>query len=112
MIQKTRSEAQEFFRSTRTKSYDVFNPTKLGYRCDHSIDLYEEKATIARPPVETQSKKPVTDTTGYIVCLYKVFRGDDGEKFERNWLFWTGDTKNALGILLGPTYTWQFGDDY
>ena len=32
----------------------------------------------------------MTDLTGYIVCLYRVFKGDDGEKFERNWLYWTG----------------------
>ena len=59
------------------------------------MDLFEEMATIARPlPVaegDSGSKRPLTDETGYIVCLYKVFRGDDGEKFERNWLFWTGE---------------------
>jgi len=36
------------------------------------------------------SKRPVGDLTGYIVCVYRVFKGDDGEKFERNWLYWTG----------------------
>ena len=67
------------------------------------MDLFEEMATIARPPLAVPSppdgggssasgsKRPLTDETGYIVCLYKVFRGDDGEKFERNWLFWTGE---------------------
>ncbi len=56
-----------------------------------SLDLYEEVATIARPPVEPSSKRPLSDATGYILCVYRVFRGDDGEKFERNWLYWTGD---------------------
>ena len=75
------------------------------------MDLFEEMATIARPPLAsasaegggsgsgTGSKRPLTDETGYIVCLYKVFRGDDGEKFERNWLFWTGEWYNTrIGI--------------
>ena len=35
-------------------------------------------------------KRPSTDYTGYIICIYQVFKGDDGEKFERNWLYWTG----------------------
>ena len=92
VIQKPRAGTQEFFRRIRQTSYDAFNPTKIGYRCDHTIDLFEEMATIARPPVEAFSKKPVAETTGYIVCVYKVFKGDDGEKFERNWLYWTGET--------------------
>ncbi len=51
-------------------------------------------ATIARPPVDTSSRLPAEsaeDQTGYFVCVYRVFGGDDGEKFERNWLFWTGE---------------------
>ena len=47
-------------------------------------------ATIARPPVDPAQKRPTTDYTGYIICIYQVFKGDDGEKFERNWLYWTG----------------------
>ena len=47
-------------------------------------------ATIARPPVDPAHKRPSTDYTGYIICIYQVFKGDDGEKFERNWLYWTG----------------------
>lgn len=90
MIQRPREEANEVFRHARAHTYDSFNPQKLGYSCNHSIDLYDESATIARPPVDPTSKKPISDLTGYIVCMYRVFKGDDGEKFERNWLYWTG----------------------
>ena len=90
MIQKTRHEAHQFFRAAQHNCFDIFNPTKSGYSCNHTIDLYDESATIARPPVDTSSKKPVSDLTGYIICVYHVLKGDDGEKFERNWLYWTG----------------------
>ena len=53
-------------------------------------------ATIARPPVDPGHKRPTTDYTGYIICIYQVFKGDDGEKFERNWLYWTGETEILL----------------
>ena len=91
VIQKPRVEARQFFREAQRHAYDVFNPTKIGYSCNHTIDLYDESATIARPPVETSSKRPISDLTGYIVCVYHVLKGDDGEKFERNWLYWTGN---------------------
>ena len=39
-------------------------------------------------------KRPTTDYTGYIICIYQVFKGDDGEKFERNWLYWTGNNRH------------------
>ena len=52
-------------------------------------------ATIARPPVDPAHKRPTTDYTGYIICIYQVFKGDDGEKFERNWLYWTGESHVA-----------------
>ena len=28
-----------------------------------------------------------------------MFKGDDGEKFERNWLYWTGDTNSKSPLL-------------
>ncbi len=90
MIHKSNQDTRNLFRDLRTQTYDAFCPTKTGYACQHSVDLYDEVATIARPPVEPLSKKPLTDLTGYIICLYRVFKGDDGEKFERNWLYWTG----------------------
>lgn len=90
VIQKTRHEAHQFFRTAQHNCFDIFNPTKSGYSNNHTIDLYDESATIARPPVDTSSKKPVSDLTGYIICVYHVLKGDDGEKFERNWLYWTG----------------------
>ena len=51
------------------------------------------------------SKRPVGDLTGYIVCVYRVFKGDDGEKFERNWLYWTGKmgSSNSAHSTLLPT---------
>ena len=105
MIEKPREEAAEVYRKTRARAYEQLDPTKIGYTCQHSIDLYEESATIARPPVETSSKKPITDLTGYIVCIYRVFKGDDGEKFERNWLYWTGKSIRLTGELLPMLYT-------
>lgn len=90
MIHKTRDEANVVFREARTTAYETFAPEKTGYCCQHTFDKYDEVATIARPPVEPVSRKPVADTTGYIVCMYRVFKGDDGQKFERNWLYWTG----------------------
>jgi len=90
VIHKTRDEAAKVFKEARAQTYDAFSPEKTGYSCGHSYDKYEEVATIARPPVEPISRRPVTDSTGYIVCMYRVFKGDDGQKFERNWLYWTG----------------------
>jgi hypothetical protein len=101
--QPSQRDCNELFKQIRSHVYEtaVTSPaacalnaaaaaTPPGKKVDMTIDLFDEMATIARPPVETLSKKPITEKTGYIVCLYKVFRGDDGEKFERNWLFWTG----------------------
>ena len=100
VIQKTREHVHEFFKGAQHFAYDIFSPTKIGYCCNHSIDLYDESATIARPPIATSSKKPTSDLTGYIVCVYHVLKGDDGEKFERNWLYWTGIKKNSQPFEL------------
>ena len=93
VIHKTIDDTRTVFKDMRTKGYDELCPTKTGYACQHCIDLYDEVATIARPPVEPLSKRPISDNTGYIVCIYRVFKGDDGEKFERNWLYWTGTVR-------------------
>ena len=86
----------------------------LGTILAQSINIsypWFQVATIARPPVDPSHKQPSTLATGYIICIYQVnifstekvrnfillmrirfqvFKGDDGEKFERNWLYWTG----------------------
>ena len=36
------------------------------------------------------SRRASTPNTGYVISVFKVFEGDDGEKFERNWLGWSG----------------------
>lgn len=76
-------------------------------------DIYSEVASICRPPLALapaeQANVKKTPTTAYIISVYKValnschvqfkfnrflrqvFEGDDGERFERNWLYWTGN---------------------
>eukprot|EP00092_Neocalanus_flemingeri_P026433 GFUD01028654.1.p1 GENE.GFUD01028654.1~~GFUD01028654.1.p1 ORF type:complete len:397 (+),score=86.11 GFUD01028654.1:71-1192(+) len=90
VINKPREEAGQFYTNNKMASHEALNASKLGYSLAHSMDLYDEVATIARPPVDPAHKRPTTDYTGYIICIYQVFKGDDGEKFERNWLYWTG----------------------
>ena len=92
VIHKTRDEAAAVFKEARAATYDAFAPEKTGYTCSHDFGKYDEVATIARPPIEPISRRPTSSNTGYIVCMYRVFRGDDGQKFERNWLYWTGKT--------------------
>lgn len=66
------------------------------YTAAHTLDLYSEVAAICRPPLVLSQnemggfKKSQTPSTGYIISVYKVFEGDDGERFEKNWLYWTG----------------------
>lgn len=66
------------------------------YTAAHTLDLYSEVAAICRPPLALTSsemgsfKKTQTSSTGYIISVFKVFEGDDGERFEKNWLYWTG----------------------
>jgi len=90
VINKSREEAGQFYTRNKQTSHEKLNASRLGYTMVHSMDLYDEVATIARPPVDPGLKRPTTDYTGYIICIYQVFKGDDGEKFERNWLYWTG----------------------
>jgi len=90
VINKSREEAGQFYTDNKAVSHDELNASKLGYHVAHTMDLYDEVATIARPPVDPAHKRPTTEFTGYIICIYQVFKGDDGEKFERNWLYWTG----------------------
>ncbi|CAL1264379.1 unnamed protein product [Larinioides sclopetarius] len=50
---------------------------------------YEEPVTITKPPL-TFPEKPSSEKTGYVVSLYQVLPGEDGVKFEQNWVMWTG----------------------
>jgi hypothetical protein len=56
--------------------------------------------------MDPTNKKPTTDSTGYIICIYQVFKGDDGEKFERNWLYWTGAQDCSFLIKLFPVVSY------
>lgn len=85
------TNAEEWQQTARLTSLDRFEPQNVRYFSDHLVDVYEEAASIARPPLDATCRRPsAPNKTGYIVCFYKVFDGDDGEKFERNWLYWTG----------------------
>ena len=101
MIHKTRDEAATVFKEARAQTYDAFSPEKTGYSCGHTFDKYDEVATIARPPIEPVSRRPNNSNTGYIVCMYRVFKGDDGQKFERNWLYWTGKDHSNVTYVAG-----------
>lgn len=66
------------------------------YTAAHTLDLYSEVAAICRPPLTIMRndkgsfKQTQTPSTGYLISVFKVFEGDDGERFEKNWLYWTG----------------------
>lgn len=89
----------DFFRNLQAASLRKFDPRNLRYTAAHTLDLFNEVATIARPPLDPSSKRPHSTTTGYIISVYKVFEGDDGEKFEKNWLYWTGTVKINITLL-------------
>lgn len=90
VVNKNQTDPVDFFQSLRKTSWRKFDPQILRCTTGQTFDMFNEVATIARPPLQTNSKKPKTSTTGYIVTIYKVFEGDDREKFEKNWLYWTG----------------------
>lgn len=89
-MNKNQTDPVDFFQSLRKTSWRKFDPQLLRCTTGQTFDMFNEVATIARPPLQPNSKKPKTNTTGYIVTIYKVFEGDDREKFEKNWLYWTG----------------------
>lgn len=83
----------------RSFSYLCFGSSstyQYRYTAAHTLDLYSEVAAICRPPLSLTAselgsfKKSQTPATGYIISVFKVFEGDDGERFEKNWLYWTG----------------------
>lgn len=90
VVNKNQHDPVEFFRSLRQSTLQKFDPKSLRYIAHHTLDLFNEVATIARPPLQPGFRRPQTKSTGFIISVYKVFEGDDGEKFEKNWLYWTG----------------------
>lgn len=83
--------------SIRMQSLEKQNKININrYTAAHTLDLYSEVASICRPPLALTGSemgsfaKSQTPATGYIISVFKVFEGDDGERFEKNWLYWTG----------------------
>ncbi|KAJ0183476.1 hypothetical protein K1T71_001452 [Dendrolimus kikuchii] len=93
VINTTQTDPVLFYNNMRGASLTKFDPKTIRYSAAHTLDLYSEVAMICRPPFNDLAggpKKSHTPTTGFIISVYKVFEGDDGERFERNWLYWTG----------------------
>ncbi|XP_045482749.1 uncharacterized protein LOC123686564 isoform X1 [Harmonia axyridis] len=93
VINSNQTNPVMFYNNIRTASLTKFDPRTIKYTAAHTLDLYTEVASICRPPIHEigmSLSKTHTPSTGYMVSVYKVFEGDDREKFERNWLFWTG----------------------
>ncbi|XP_062561892.1 uncharacterized protein LOC134225652 isoform X1 [Armigeres subalbatus] len=96
VINTTQTDPTMFYTGVRGASLSKFEPKNTRYTAAHTLDLYSEVASICRPPLALAPneigsvKKGQTPTTGYIISVYKVYEGDDGERFERNWLYWTG----------------------
>ncbi|XP_073954903.1 uncharacterized protein [Choristoneura fumiferana] len=93
VINTTQTDPLLFYNNMRCASLSKFDPKTIRYSAAHTLDLYSEVAMICRPPLSDLAsgpKKSLTQSTGFIISVYKVFEGDDGERFERNWLYWTG----------------------
>ncbi|XP_033154901.1 uncharacterized protein LOC117137522 isoform X5 [Drosophila mauritiana] len=96
LINTVQTDPSSFYAGLRVSSLSKFEPKALKYTAAHTLDLYSEVAAICRPPLVLPSnevgsfKKSQTAATGYIISVFKVFEGDDGERFEKNWLYWTG----------------------
>ncbi|XP_030746938.1 uncharacterized protein LOC115875570 isoform X2 [Sitophilus oryzae] len=93
VINTSQTNPVMFYNNLRTASLTKFDPRVTRYTAAHTLDLYSEVASICRPPIYeigVPIPKTHTNNTGYLVSVYKVFEGDDREKFERNWLYWTG----------------------
>lgn len=75
--------------NVRNTTLKKFDPRVIKHTTDHTFDLFTEVANIVCPPM-SQSKRPRGLHTAYIISVYKVFDGDDSEKFEKHWLYWTG----------------------
>ncbi|XP_076374758.1 uncharacterized protein LOC117220549 isoform X2 [Megalopta genalis] len=90
LINKQNTDPVDFYNEVQCAALRKFDPRDLRYAASHTLDLFNEVATIARPPLEPPGVRPPIPSTGYIVSIFKVFEGDDGLKFEQNWLYWTG----------------------
>lgn len=90
LINKQSTDPVDFYNEVQCAALRKFDPRDLRYAASHTLDLFNEVATIARPPLEPPGGRPPIPSTGYIVSIFKVFEGDDGLKFEQNWLYWTG----------------------
>ncbi|XP_034944410.1 uncharacterized protein [Chelonus insularis] len=90
LINKHNTDPADFYQEVQCAALRKFDPRDLRYAASHTLDLFNEVATIARPPLEPPGGRPPIPSTGYIVSIFKVFEGDDGLKFEQNWLYWTG----------------------
>ncbi|XP_032455763.1 uncharacterized protein LOC100123617 isoform X7 [Nasonia vitripennis] len=90
VVNKQKTNPVDFYQEVQCAALKKFEPRELRYAANHNLDLFNEVATIARPPLEPPGGRPPIPSTGYIVSIFKVFEGDDGLKFEQNWLYWTG----------------------
>lgn len=96
LINKQNTDPVDFYNEVQCAALRKFDPRDLRYAANHTLDLFNEVATIARPPLEPPGGRPPIPSTGYIVSIFKVFEGDDGLKFEQNWLYWTGRCHASL----------------
>ncbi|VVC45057.1 Hypothetical protein CINCED_3A012084 [Cinara cedri] len=83
------SNPREVAVNVRNTTLKKFDPRSIKHTTDHTFDLFTEVANIICPPM-SQSKRPRGTHTAYMITVYKVFDGDDSEKFEKHWLYWTG----------------------
>ncbi|XP_037087929.1 uncharacterized protein LOC119108464 [Pollicipes pollicipes] len=88
-VDKQRGNAPDTYSAIVRTMQETFCRLEASYVADHTIRLYDEVATIARPPL-TDQRRPTSAQTGYIVSIFRVMEGDDRRSFERDWLSWTG----------------------
>ncbi|XP_037071076.1 uncharacterized protein LOC119092204 [Pollicipes pollicipes] len=88
-VRKAGRAVQEALSEIRHGVRTTFSPLQTTHVAQHTVKLYEEVATIARPPLNDQ-RRPTSDRTGYIISVFRVMEGDDRQNFERDWPSWTG----------------------
>lgn len=82
-------EASDSLRSIVERVHQVFAPLYTTHSGEQDIHVYNEVATIAKPPL-SDKRTPITSSTGYIISIFRVMKGEDRKCFERQWLGWTG----------------------